>query len=195
MRPKCRSPPLHSSFEPTFKPDMEEIAMSNYTNSDYALNKFSKGIVYRFADEIVEVTLADYLAANPSKTEADFLALKEFSDADYHDEVVTTQRHTRKNISLADADESQMAFGASAEDIYFSDIEAQEGDRRLQAQLEIMRRALDKLTEVQRRRYIQHHVEGLSAREIAKQEGTNHKSVLESLNGAEKKIKKVLGSS
>jgi hypothetical protein len=39
--------------------------MKNYKDSDYALNKFSEGIVYRFADRIVEITLEDYLAENP----------------------------------------------------------------------------------------------------------------------------------
>ena len=55
--------------------------MKNYTDCDYALNKINKNaIVYRFADEVVEVTLADFLAENPDKTEADFRALKEFSN-------------------------------------------------------------------------------------------------------------------
>ena len=39
--------------------------MKNYKDSDYARNKFSEGIVYRFADRIVEITLKDYLAENP----------------------------------------------------------------------------------------------------------------------------------
>ena len=39
--------------------------MKNYTDSDYALNKFSDGIVYRFSDGIEEVTLDKYLVENP----------------------------------------------------------------------------------------------------------------------------------
>ena len=79
-KPKARSPPhvivthnytSHGGHE-----------MKHYTNSHYTLNKYSQGIVYKFADEIVEITLADYLASNPNKTEADFLALKELSDSD-----------------------------------------------------------------------------------------------------------------
>lgn len=46
--------------------------MKNYRKSDYALNKYRKGIVYKFADGIVEVTLEDYLRENPDKTETDF---------------------------------------------------------------------------------------------------------------------------
>jgi len=50
--------------------------LKNYKDSDYALNKFSEGIVYRFADRIVEITLEDYLAENPGKTAQDFLEPK-----------------------------------------------------------------------------------------------------------------------
>ena len=166
--------------------------MSNYQNSDYALNKYSDGIVYRFADGIVEITFADYLAENPDKTEADFLALKKFSDSNYYEDDRANYRQTWKDMPFADTDETLFNAEISAEGSYFGDIEAYEEDGRYQEKVESMLNALDKLTEVQRRRYLQYYIQGLSAREIAKQEGTNHKSVLESLNGAEKKIKKVL---
>mgnify|MGYP001105847572 CR=1 FL=1 len=39
-------------------------------------NRYSKGIVYKFADGIVEITLEDYLRDNPDKTEEDFAELK-----------------------------------------------------------------------------------------------------------------------
>lgn len=58
--------------------------MKNYNKSGYALNKVSQNIVYRFADGIVEVTLADYLRENPNKTEEDFKELKAMSDEMYH---------------------------------------------------------------------------------------------------------------
>jgi hypothetical protein len=34
--------------------------MRNYRKSDYAINKYSPNIVYRFHDEIIEVSLEDY---------------------------------------------------------------------------------------------------------------------------------------
>ena len=46
--------------------------MKNYKDSDYALNKYSEGIVYKFADRIVEITLSAYLTENPDKTAEDF---------------------------------------------------------------------------------------------------------------------------
>jgi len=85
--------------------------MKHYKNSDYALNKFSEGIVYRFADDIVEVTLA-----------------------------------------------------------------------------------LDKLTDVQRKRYLLYYVEELTIRQIADIEGVGHSKIQKRIEGAQKKIKKVLAS-
>ena len=57
--------------------------MKNYRNSDYAANKNSKGVVYRFANQTIEITLEDYLRENPDKNEADFTELKSLSDEIY----------------------------------------------------------------------------------------------------------------
>lgn len=54
--------------------------MQNYRKSDYAINKNSPNIVYRFHNEIIEITLEDYLKENPDKTEHDFAELKALSD-------------------------------------------------------------------------------------------------------------------
>lgn len=35
--------------------------MKNYKDSDYALNKYSENIVYKFADGVKEITLEDYI--------------------------------------------------------------------------------------------------------------------------------------
>lgn len=54
--------------------------MWNYRKNDYAANKYSPNIVYRFNDEIIEISLEDYLEENPDRTEQDFLKLKALSD-------------------------------------------------------------------------------------------------------------------
>ena len=59
--------------------------MKKYYESDYALNKYSPNIVYKFADGIHEVTLEQYLKNNPTKTEEHFNELKAISDEDYHE--------------------------------------------------------------------------------------------------------------
>ena len=51
------------------------------------------------------------------------------------------------------------------------------------------RKALDSLTEIQRKRLLM-LASGMSARQIADREGTNHKSVLESINAARKNFLK-----
>jgi predicted DNA-binding protein YlxM (UPF0122 family) len=166
----------------------EEQVMKNYLNSDYALNKYSKGIVYRFADGIREVTLADYLAENPGKTKADFQALKEFSDRDYARQARKANAQTKKNSTLSDVMETE----ASPEEVLIAELDAQEEADHRERRVVVAQKALDKLTEIQRRRYLMYHVEGLTLREIADAEGANFKTVYESLQAADKKIKKIL---
>jgi len=170
--------------------------VKNYTNSDYALNKYSEGIVYKFADgTTVTYTLADFLAENPGKTEADFRALKEFSDNDY----LTTDRadnaQTKKNSPFDELDETTLCRSPSPEDLYIAEInECEEAERRARRG-ELKDLALAKLTDVQRRRYLLHHVDGLSTWEIAKVEGVNQSKIMNSLTLADRKIKKVLPDS
>ena len=165
--------------------------MKNYKDSDYAVNKNVSGIVYRFADQTVEVTLEDYLRDNPTKTAADFAALKALSDSDYYETDRSSYRQTWKNTSFDALDEDEVAMFsvASAEDevIGRGADEAAFAKRQSVAAL-----ALDKLTEVQRRRYLMYHVQGLSTWEIADKEGVNQSKIVNSLNLADKKIKKIL---
>ena len=71
--------------------------MRNYKDSDYALNRYSQGIVYKFADGIVEVTLEAFLRDNPDKTEEDFAELKALSDEIYYQQDRQEQRTSRKS--------------------------------------------------------------------------------------------------
>ena len=52
--------------------------------------------------------------------------------------------------------------------------------------------AIKKLTPLQQQRLIHHYFEGVSIRKIAEEEGTDHKTVLESMTAAVKKLKKFL---
>jgi hypothetical protein len=165
--------------------------MKNYRDSDYAANKYSKGIVYRFADETVVVTLADYLRENPGKTEADFAALKALSDEMYMEQVNRDYRDTWKDVPFGGLSETEQCAVPSPEDAI---VEAEE-----QAEVDKLRRqigfaAFNKLTEIQRRRYLLHTVKGLTTRQIAEIEGVEQRSVMDSLEWAEKKIKKFLES-
>lgn len=159
--------------------------MRNYKDSDYALNKFSKGIVYRFADGIIEVTLADYLEANPGKTEADFVMLKALSDKIYHEQVVQEQRTSRRNISTNGLEEMELLAAPAIDTVLICKSEEEKA-------LKAARRLLHsgKLTEIQQRRFLLHFFQGLSIRQIAEREGVHQRAVWDSLQWAGKKLRK-----
>jgi DNA-binding CsgD family transcriptional regulator len=172
-------------------------AMKNYQNSDYALNRQSEGIVYRFADgEHVpgssSYSEADFLANESGKTAGDFAALKEFSDEDYHRQKLRDYNTTHLNRNIEWAEDSGLCYSQSPEEILIARINAGEYAKKRARQAAIAKRVLAAMTDAQRRRYIQHAAYGLSTREIAEKEGISHVAVVYSLEGAEKKIKKVL---
>jgi len=168
--------------------------MKNFTNSDYALNKYSSGIVYSFADGTnATVTLADYLAANPGNTEADFRALKEISDGIYLKQVQKANAQTKRNKALNEMS-PDMELMPSPEETLIDEIIEQENAERKARMLETANRALDALTDVQRRRYLMYHVEGKTEEQIAEIEGATHQAVSKSLSSANRKIKKFLAN-
>lgn len=159
--------------------------MRNYKDSDYALNKYSEGIVYKFADGIVEVTLEDYLRDNPDKTEADFMELKALSDEIYHQQVVDENRTSRLDVSMTGLEESEQLATAApdAELIHKTD------ERQALQAAKLLLESGD-LTDTQKRRFILHFFQGLSYRQIAKCEGVFFTSVAESISAATAKMQK-----
>lgn len=161
--------------------------MKNYWASDYALNRKSAGIVYRFADGVVEISLEDYLRENPEKTEEDFLTLKAISDEIYHQQFSGDKAYLRRSSPL----HTQVGLSMpSAEEM----AEA----RSVQEELEQMQERLEQLlqsgllTEVQRRRFKLYCINGLSTRQIARREGVSQCSVWECLQACQKKFEKFL---
>lgn len=159
--------------------------MKNYKDSDYALNKFSEGIVYKFADRIVEITLEDYLAENPGKTAEDFLELKALSDEIYHQQVIHENRTSRLNVSMNGLEERLELATVSLDKSLIHKIDGENA-------MEAAKRLLDSgdLTEVQRRRFLLHFFQGLSYRQIASREGVHFTSVHESIEAATAKLLK-----
>ena len=158
--------------------------MINYKNSDYAVNKFADGIVYRFNGQTLEVTLNDYLAENPDKTEADFRELKALSDTIYHEQVRDENTNTRLDVSIHGMEESQSFITSTVEDDF---AERQERNAVRNAARQLLESG--ELTETQERRFRLHFFDGLSLREIANIEGTSHPPVHRSINAATKKLK------
>jgi len=165
--------------------------MKNFTQNDYAVNKNAEGIVYRFSDQTVEVTLNDYLRENPDKAAADFEALKALSDDDYYESDRRDYRQTWKNTSFEALDEDELAIFAapSAEETVIGQSETKAAYAKRQATAS---HALEKLTDTQRRRYQMYHVDGLTMRQIADIEGVLHSKIQKSLEAAERKIKKIV---
>ena len=160
--------------------------MKNYTNSDYALNKYSSGIVYRFADHIYELTLQEYLTENPGKTADDFAELKALSDKIYLEQVRDENAQTSKNVSASGLDEWLPDAGLPLDEEYI-----EWNDRRIARQA--VRELLEQggLTETQKRRFVLHIFKGLSSRQIAHLEKCSHVAVAKSIRLAKEKLKSI----
>ena len=160
--------------------------MKNYRDSDYAINKYSNSIVYRFADRIVEVTLSDYLAENSQKTEQDFIELKMLSDEIYLEQVRNENAQTKKNVSLDGLDETEKCATFPLDEQY---MEKQNRKYVIQAARKLLE--YDLLTDIQKRRFILFYFKGLTTRRIAQLEGITQNAVWKSINASEKKLKKL----
>lgn len=159
--------------------------MKNYKDSDYALNKFSEGIVYRFADRIIEITLEDYLAENPGKTEQDFLELKALSDEIYHDQDLADNRYSKRKRTLSGMEEADKPSDLPMDEQFIR--KHDEANARKAAEKLLHS---GKLTEIQRRRFVQHFFRGLSIRQIAALDEVDYRAVWDSLHWASIKLKK-----
>jgi len=121
--------------------------MKNYKSSDYAANKFSKGIVYRFANETITVTQEEYLRENPDKTISDFTMLKTLSDASFLEQDRKDNAQSQKLVPHDVAAENICSATFSPENLLIA-AEDNQQQRRL------INQALNQLTKIQRERYI-----------------------------------------
>jgi len=148
--------------------------VSDYRNSDYALNKFSEGIVYRFSGEIRIVSMEDYLKENPDKTAEDFQKLKELSDEIYHEELLKTNVERKQTVSYTNLENVLSDSGPSMEAQYIKTEE-----------MRCVKIAVIKLfsegsmTSKQKERFIKHFFKQKSLRQIAQEEGVHFSSVHE----------------
>ncbi len=159
--------------------------MKNYKDSDYALNKYSRGIVYQFADGTREVTLEDFLKENPHKTAEDFEIIKALSDEIYYQQDRQEHRTNRRNVSLTGMEETELLSVPSVETEW---IQQEEQEKVWKAAEQLLKSG--SLTEIQQRRFRQYYFQGLSTRQIARLEGVHQRAVWDSLMWAEKKLKK-----
>ncbi len=161
--------------------------MAKFNESDYARNKDSKNIVYKFADGVrVEVSLEQYLKDNPNKTEQDYLVLKSISDENFLNLQRNDNKHGNKKTSLTDESLINLSNEISLEDKMVLDIDKRNA-------LKAAYKLLDGkgLTPKQKNRFFLHFFVGKSLRELAESEGVSHVAILKSKKGAVKKLKNI----
>lgn len=180
----CRSPPISDLFQQKNKSEVNK--MRNYKSSDYAINKYSEGIVYKTANQIIEISLDDYLKANPDKTEQDFKELKALSDKIYLEQDRTENRITQKTLFLENTKQIQDVTALTIEENYIEKLDKQYISLAFKKFLKD-----SSLTEVQKRRFIMHIFKNLSIRKIAEIENVHFTSVQESITSAKRKLKKI----
>lgn len=159
--------------------------MRKYQNNDYAVNKFSKGIVYRFVDRYLEATLADYLKENPDKSERDFQIIKAISDDIYYQQVLEDNRYEKRKYRHEKLEETGKF---STPSLCVSYIEAEER-RQIVERVQVLMNE-GNLTDNQKRRLVLYYIGGFSYREIAQLEQVHFTSIKESVEtGTAKFIK------
>ena len=90
-------------------------------------------------------------------------------------------------------------YDTLAESAYYSTylteaevFDSSEESERQRKRAALGKKVWDKLTDIQKRRYVLHHVHGRTTRDIADMEGVSHVAIVYSLELAEKKIRKYL---
>ncbi len=152
--------------------------MKNYRASDYALNKFSKGIVYSFADGTkVTILPEDYSAESASDGSA--LDWKAISDADYLDQVRADCRQTRKDVSLYDLEHLADHASLPLIDEYIEKLDKLAAVKAFDALL-----ASGKLSRILHRRIRLRVEHGLTLQQIADVEGVTKRAAAKSIYSA-----------
>lgn len=154
-----------------------------------AVNKNSPNIVYRFHNEIIEITLEDYLKENPDKTEHDFAELKALSDQIYYEQDRAESAQTRKDVSIHGLEETEHCATRALDEEWEERVVDIQNRKYAWKALEQLF-TVGALTEVQKRRFRLHVFQGLSTRQIGRMEGTSHQAVAKSINLAIAKLKK-----
>ncbi len=164
--------------------------MSDYRKSFYVLNKFSESIIYEFQNEIIEITLENYLKENPTHTKYDFIKFKVISDELYHCEDLADTHYRKKKLSIHTINEMEFSSKETILDKLVK--KEEEADNETKGRIKYTYNLLDgkNLTDVQKKRFIKHFYLNKTLREIAIEENVHFTSVQESIKGAVKKLKK-----
>ena len=118
---------------------------------------------------------------------SDFDTMKEFLTEETRQEFNADWNVTKLNVDIDKLENTDLLSVQSVEDDYIELLDAEVEDYRT---LENAMKVLDScLTKIQKKRYILSRAKGLSTREIAEKEGVSQRTVQDSLELAERKIK------
>ena len=148
--------------------------------NDYSLNKSDPdAIVCRSADGVhIRLTREDF------DSEEEFLRWKNWSDNDYHTMVKTGRGYDDYCISLIEAADAQLP---SAEEVMLAPMLEAENNERRAVLLEKVRSSL---TRKQYRRLWMYYLQGMTAAEIAHQEGVDQRQISTSISSGKKIVEK-----
>lgn len=159
----------------------------NYRKTDFGINKYSKGIVYRYADDTsVTITLEMIRTINPAFTKDDFDKIKAFSDDSYHKEAKA--ECNQSYYIKSSLNENMSSDWLSTESLETELFEKWDKHQYITKGYDAINSIL---TPVQKRRFLL-HINGLTTRQIADAEGNTQTAVWKSITAATAKIKKYL---
>ena len=162
----------------------------NFNKENYAMNKYSKSIVYCGSEQDYEITLEQFLKENPNMAEADFEYWKRISDEIYRDEASKNVSVKRNNIAIDDVNERKLPTVNSAEDEYFSMLNSDKLSKENIMNKEFICGLAKKiLTDKELKRFNDFYLKKKKMKEIAHDEGVYHTSVSRSITKAKEKIK------
>lgn len=166
--------------------------MSNHHKNQRATNRGWEGISYFFADQIVEISLQDFLLSCDELTEKDFEYWKAVFDHMHLEERRELGRQSYKNVNLDSVLYENALKAPSAEEEYFENLEKAENETNTRSEQMIALQAIKTLKRKQKRRFLLYVVHQLSMREIAEIEGTSHVAIHLSIKSARNRIRKFL---
>ena len=161
----------------------------HFNQSDYGKNRYSKGIVFTAADKDYELTKEQFMASDSTLSEADFDYWKKWSDEDYKTEDRTRTYESKHTLAIEQFEETELVSENTVEEIALDRLESYKTPYTIENAMAILNSCL---TTVQRERYLLNKKNGLSSYEIAVIQGVAQRTVMDSIEQAEKKISNYL---
>lgn len=163
--------------------------MNVYYKSNYAKNKNKDTIFYKFADgEIKEISLKEYLKAEPNKTRLEFLELKTISDEDYRQEMLLDNRELKHIIHVEDNEINSIIDTSSTPLDFMCD---KFTDTEFKQSFEFFLKS-GFVTKKEIKRFMLYHFNELTYDEIAEIEEVNPKRVYKSVTKFKEKAQSFL---